>query len=450
MQRCIDQHLSGVRIGRWTLRLGAILALGLAGCSTMRAPNPSPAPIDAGRSAVRPAPAPSREGGNPTGSAAPALPAAGSGRGGYYLDDGPGDAPPAGLQSIPDAEPRIEPYSMRGNRPYVVFGKTYTPITDNNPFKQRGVGSWYGKKFHGQKTSSGELYDMYKMTAAHPTLPIPSYARVTNVRTGAQVIVRVNDRGPFHSSRIIDLSYTAALKLGYLAHGSSELEVERLLPDDIARMNNGSRKNEIAATRPLAVTPAIVAMTLNPAQTPTPAPALATVLATAPAASLSIEDFLKAQDNAAPFAGMAINPVAPSLLPVPSVGSAGNAAVLPDNPGTVLPLPGVTGMAASLLADNAATGEPAASGTPRTPGAPALAPGGFYLQFGAFGQSSNAEAARQRLALQWPTSLPAPEVRPSGAVYRLYSGPFGSRNDALAAARLLPDNPAAKPLIVQR
>ncbi|GAB3541245.1 septal ring lytic transglycosylase RlpA family protein [Noviherbaspirillum agri] len=178
-------------------------------------------------------------------SSLPALPPAGSGRGGYYMDDGPGDAPPEGLLDTPDAEPKIEPYATRGNKPYVVFGKQYTPFTDDRPFKQRGVGSWYGKKFHGQKTSSGEPYDMYKMTAAHPTLPIPSYVRVTNVNNGKQVIVRVNDRGPFHSGRIIDLSYTAALKLGYLGKGSSLLEVERLLPDEINRLAS-VRKEQLA------------------------------------------------------------------------------------------------------------------------------------------------------------------------------------------------------------
>jgi rare lipoprotein A len=172
----------------------------------------------------------------------PVLPPAGSGRGGYYKDDGPGAAPPDGLEAIPDAEPRVEAYSKKGNRPYAVFGKTYTPITDDRPFKQRGLGSWYGKKFHGQKTSSGEIYDMYKMTAAHPTLPIPSYARVTNIGNGVQVIVRVNDRGPFHSGRIIDLSYTAALKLGYIAKGSTLLEIERLLPEEIARIA-GNKQN---------------------------------------------------------------------------------------------------------------------------------------------------------------------------------------------------------------
>lgn len=158
------------------------------------------------------------------------------GRGAYYQDDGPGDQAPEGLMSVPDAIPKIEPFAKGPSKPYTVFDKTYTPITDYRPFIQRGVGSWYGKKFHGQRTASGEIYDMYKMTAAHPILPIPSYARVTNIRNGKQVIVRINDRGPFLASRIIDLSYTAAYKLGYANDGSAELQVERLLPDEIARM----------------------------------------------------------------------------------------------------------------------------------------------------------------------------------------------------------------------
>jgi rare lipoprotein A len=178
------------------------------------------------------------------GSIVPELPKANSGRGAYYKDDGPGDNPPLDLESVVDPIPVVEAFSRSGNKPYVVFGKTYTPITESTtPFKQRGVASWYGKKFHGQKTSSGELYDMYKITAAHPTLPIPSYARVTNVENGKQIIVRINDRGPFHSTRIIDLSYTAALKLGYLGKGSGVMEVERLLPADIEKMAE-NRQNQ--------------------------------------------------------------------------------------------------------------------------------------------------------------------------------------------------------------
>lgn len=170
--------------------------------------------------------------------------------GGYYMDDGPADKIPEGLLELPDAEPRVEPYARGPSKPYTVFEKTYVPITDERPFVQRGRGSWYGKKFHGQRTASGEIYDMFKMTAAHPTLPIPSYARVTNLRNGKQVIVRVNDRGPFHSERIIDLSYTAALKLGYVQSGSAELEVERLLPEEIVRMQTEKRRRDSLAKVP--------------------------------------------------------------------------------------------------------------------------------------------------------------------------------------------------------
>ena len=194
----------------------------------------------------------------PGSSGIPILPKAGSGRGGYYQDDGPGDDPPEGLLDVPDAEPRIEPYRAANSRPSNVLGQTYTPEVEEKPFKQRGIGSWYGKKFHGQKTASGELYDMYKMTAAHPTLPIPSYARVTNLANGKQVIVRINDRGPFHSNRIIDLSFTAALKLGYVGSGSGQLEVERLLPDEIARLNSG-KKEPVARTEQAIPTPEVLA-----------------------------------------------------------------------------------------------------------------------------------------------------------------------------------------------
>ncbi len=168
--------------------------------------------------------------------------------GGYYKDDGPSDAIPEGLVDTPDAEPKIEPIAKGPSKPYTIFDQTYVPITDGRPYIQRGKGSWYGKKFHGQRTASGEIYDMFKMTAAHPTLPIPSYARVTNLRNGKQVIVRINDRGPFHASRIIDMSYTAALKLGYVQIGSAELEVERILPDEIVRMQEDKRRKGSLAT----------------------------------------------------------------------------------------------------------------------------------------------------------------------------------------------------------
>jgi rare lipoprotein A len=168
---------------------------------------------------------------SPDGGAA-STPAPPSTKGGYYKDDGPGANPPPDLSEIPDAVPKAEAPHRYANRPYEVFGKSYVPLAAGQPYRERGTASWYGKKFHGQKTSSGEVYDMYGMSAAHKTLPIPSYARVTNVANGKSVVVRINDRGPFHSERIIDLSYAAAYRLGYVQAGSATVEVESVQPGE--------------------------------------------------------------------------------------------------------------------------------------------------------------------------------------------------------------------------
>jgi rare lipoprotein A len=152
------------------------------------------------------------------------------GGGGFYKDDGPGDKPPANLDAIADAVPRNEPLHRAANRPYERLGRKYTPLTSLQPYRERGVASWYGRRYHGNQTSIGETYDMYAMTAAHPTLPLPSYARVTSVANGRSVVVRVNDRGPFLHGRIIDLSYVAAHKLGIVQAGSGEVEVEAVVP----------------------------------------------------------------------------------------------------------------------------------------------------------------------------------------------------------------------------
>lgn len=152
--------------------------------------------------------------------------------GGYYQDDGPGDNPPADIERIPDAEPKVEPLNRRANNPYTALGQSYVPDTSGRPYKAEGIASWYGRKFHGQRTSSGEPYDMYGMTAAHPTLPIPSYVRVTSLQSGKSVVVRVNDRGPFHSDRLIDLSYSAAYKLGLVRNGSGRVRVESIDPNN--------------------------------------------------------------------------------------------------------------------------------------------------------------------------------------------------------------------------
>jgi rare lipoprotein A len=265
--------------------------------------------------------------------------------GAYYQDDGPGDSPPPNLMQTPDAVPKVEPYSKAASRAYEIFGITYTPITDERAFKQRGIGSWYGKKYHGQRTSTGEVYDMYKMTAAHPTLPIPSYARITSIENGRSVIVRVNDRGPFLSSRIADLSYTAALKLGFMTKGSHEIEVERLLPDEIARI--------LSQPKPAA------------------------------------EALAVAQPNTSEQTR-----------------------------------PGIVGNE--------------------------LAKAGFYLQLGAYSQAGNAESSRQKLAASWQAPWPALQVVQAGALYRLYSGPFDNRAQAVDVAQQMQNDGIAKVLVVQR
>lgn len=197
-----------------------LLSLLVAACGTQ-----APRPVDDRAqppASASPAPAPKAEGRKAT----PIIKYSG----GFYKDDGPGDKPPDDIDAIPDAVPKAEPLHRFANNPYSVLGRDYVPLRSLQPYKVRGVGSWYGRKFHGQKTSSGEPYDMYGMTAAHPTLPIPSYVRVSNPANGRSVVLRVNDRGPFHSDRVIDLSWTAAWKLGYIGQGSTLVEVESILP----------------------------------------------------------------------------------------------------------------------------------------------------------------------------------------------------------------------------
>tara|TARA_R110001592_G_scaffold321037_1_gene599304 strand:+ start:50736 stop:51647 length:912 start_codon:yes stop_codon:yes gene_type:complete len=155
-----------------------------------------------------------------------------SSSGGYGYGDGP---PPKDIDvsNLPDAVPKAEPIRKAGNTsPYTVLGKTYRVLPSSVGYRERGIASWYGNKFHGRKTSNGETYSMYNMTAAHKSLPIPSYVKVTNLDNGRAVIVRVNDRGPFHGERIIDLSYAAAKKLDYSGKGTANVEVVAINPQD--------------------------------------------------------------------------------------------------------------------------------------------------------------------------------------------------------------------------
>lgn len=196
-----------------------LIAISLTGCSSMGGvfgEKPKPPVIERG------------EKNEPPAKPVPVKPAQTPGKGGYYLDDGPGENPPADIDLVLDAVPRAETPMARANRPYTALGEAYTPMTIFQPYKATGVASWYGRRYHGQKTSSGEIYDMYGMSAAHTILPIPSYVKVTNPENGRSVIVRVNDRGPFKKDRLIDLSYAAAYKLRLIGKGSGQVEVESI------------------------------------------------------------------------------------------------------------------------------------------------------------------------------------------------------------------------------
>jgi len=193
-----------------------------------------------------------------------------AGKGGYYLDDGPGDNPPADIDSIPDAQLKTETPLVSPNKPYTALGKKYIPMTRYAPYYQQGIASWYGKRYHGRKTSSGEVYDMYGMSGAHPTLPIPSYVRVTNPVNKRSVIVRINDRGPFKHDRLIDLSYAAAYKLRITSRGSGPVEVEWIdtSPEALQKM----KTNPVAtSTSPASITPVAYKEPLSTAIAATPA-----------------------------------------------------------------------------------------------------------------------------------------------------------------------------------
>jgi rare lipoprotein A len=258
----------------------------------------------------------------------------------YYKDDGPGNAP-ANLDTIPDAVPRVEALHRFANRPYTVLGRDYVPATTLRPYRERGIASWYGRKFHGEKTSTGETYDMYAMTAAHPTLPLPSYARVTNVATGKSVVVRVNDRGPFLHGRVIDLSYAAAERIGIAQKGSGEVEVEALLP-----------------------------------------------------------------------------PGAPTLA-------------------GVAPLPSVSPPPTTVAATTVTKGPPSAVDVAPVPVAPLE--GGFVVQLGAFSNFANAQNFVARLANQiGPIGVEA-SVRQVNGLFRVFAGPYPTREEARRMADRLRD-----------
>jgi rare lipoprotein A len=302
--------------------------------------------------------------------------------------DGPGANPPPNLAQVPDAEPRVEPLRNGGpNKPYEVFGRWYTPLTGDAPLQERGLASWYGSKFHGKPTSNGERYDMYAMTAAHKTMPLPSYARVRNPANGREIIVRVNDRGPFHGGRVIDLSYTAALKLGVL-NAVAPVEVERITHEAIRtgawRASEGSRAVATARPPPVSSVPAAQVPAVTPPDVP-----------------------------GGGVGAVAITPLTDATPAVP-----------PDDE---VPEP------------------------PRAPARPiAMAASGFWLQLGAFRERDGAFDFQRKVEreVEWLTPLMA--VYTDRDLHRLQAGPYTSRAEAVSAADQVRSALQLVPLIVER
>jgi rare lipoprotein A len=315
--------------------------------------------------------------------------------------DGPEARPPPDLDAVPDAVPRVEPIRSGGpNKPYEVLGRSYTPITVDAALVERGLASWYGRKFHGRSTANGEVYNMYAMTAAHPTMPLPSYARVRNPKNGREVVVRINDRGPFHEGRVIDLSYTAALKLDLL-RGVAPVEVERITFEAI-RAGTWRRDGSVASVMP--VNPAPKLPTGPQPTTPTPTPS-------AP----------PSPPGAGPSVGV------PQVVPI----AGGAVASAP------LGAASVSAAAASSLGE-------------REPKSAAGDAKGFWIQLGAFRQRAGADAFHRQVIADVEWLAPLLAVMDDKSLYRLQAGPFVSRSQAQSAAQRVRDALRLVPQVVER
>ena len=355
--------------------------------------------------------------------------------------DGPGSNIPPDLASVPDAEPRIEPIRTSGgtSKPYTVLGRGYAPVTDDRPFRESGLASWYGSKFHAASTSSGEPYDMYAMTAAHKTLPLPSYMRVRNPANGREVIVRVNDRGPFVDGRVIDLSYTAALKLELL-RGVAPVEIERITNEDI-RTGAWRRDSDTAYA---AATPA-AAQTAAPTAVPVRMPA--TRVASAQQVRVPAEWVAPVaatyNDMPPPASTMPVAPQTPMSAATPGVVEPESAQWPPSTP----PL-----RPAIVVNDLAPLQAAPSSPPPLPPGAPApsAALQGFWVQLGAFRERDGAQSLLDQAARGLPSLAPQLRVFSEAGTHRLQAGPFPSRNAAGEVVAQLRDSLRISPMVVER
>ncbi len=394
--------------------------------------------------------------------------------------DGPPRNPPPGLAQTPDAEPRVEAIRVDGgtSRPYTVAGRSYVPLTDDRPLVEQGLASWYGQGFHARATATGEPYDMYAMTAAHRTMPLPSYARVRNPANGREVIVRVNDRGPFRDDRIIDLSYTAALRLDLL-RGVAPVEVERLTNESIRtgawRRPSDTRLAAAPATavagRPVAGAASAAAVPMaypvarsaaagrsgasaSAAAVPVPVPAAwAQPIASGPSerASAPAWQLAQATSGTASDAGPGPAPSAPPEPP-PRFRSMEVAPIAPMAPLT----PPSTGAssgpssATSVPAGPANAGDAAAApaGAPSTPMDARAA--GVWMQLGAFREREGAQTLLARVAAGEPALAGRLRIVEEGGAHKVQAGPYPTRDAAQAAVAPLRASLGLAPFAVER
>ncbi|MDP4302652.1 septal ring lytic transglycosylase RlpA family protein [Leptothrix discophora] len=383
---------------------GLACALWLAACSTTP---PSRAPSGSSR---------------PPASVPPIAPWDGS-------RDGAEANPPPNLHLVPDAEPRIEPLRQGGpNKPYEIDGVTYTPMTADEPAIERGLASWYGRKFHGRRTASGEVYNMYAMTAAHPTFAIPSYARVRNPANGREVVVRINDRGPFKGGRVIDLSYTAALKLGLLG-GVAPVEVERLTHEAI---RTGSWQRQAPATVAEGGSPgANISANTNANASASPVAADPQRVAPPAPATLGLVQAPRASDSR-------------TLAPIPAPISAPISAPIP----AALPV-AVAAAAWDTQPSPAVANAPAPEVMPQER-AGTQAARGWWLQLGAFKAAEGAVQFQRKLSGEADWLAPLLTLFREQSLNKLQAGPFPSRAEAQAAAERLRGQLQLVPMLVER
>lgn len=387
--------------------------------------------------------------------------------------DGPPRNPPPGLAQTPDAEPRVEPIRGAGgtSRPYTVAGRSYTPITDDRPLVERGLASWYGQGFHARSTATGEPYDMYAMTAAHRTMPLPSYARVRNPANGREVIVRVNDRGPFRDDRIIDLSYTAALRLDLL-RGVAPVEVERLTNEAI-RTGAWRRPSDtqLAAAPTAVASSRAVASSAQAEAVPVPAAwvqpvaAVPSGAAASPSASAPVPVWRLAQASTAVASDAAPASAAPELpaaiapaasLPAEPPPRFRNMEVAPLAPMTPAPVPAPAAPASPAAPDATLPGSAAAPGVspPSAAGAAASASSaiaaGVWMQLGAFRERDGAQTLLARVAASQPELAGRLRIVEEAGAHKVQVGPYATRDAAQAAVGPLRGALGLSPFAVER